>query len=241
MTRDVYLYGYDWCSKVYHGLCIVMKGLRYGIIEESGKLTFPLIEMRPVEIAPNEDGYVCFKKWDEYKSITKGGQIITHIDEKVVELPIGIHWCDEWIDGYIAVESNNKWGLLNTKLEYVLETKYDSVQYIGNGRVIYSNKDKETQIYSIYDIDTGEYFSLPYSYCSEFMNGCAIVSKDDAYGLIDNTGQELLPCIYSGVQFKKPVKIEYNIHDDYEESHDWESDYRDAFEDEPGATWGREW
>ena len=24
-------------------------------------------------------------------------------------------------------------------------------------------------------------------------------------------------------------------------SHDWKSDYRDAFENEPGATWGREW
>ena len=59
--------------------------------------------------------------------------------------------------------------------------------------------------------------------------------------VIDNTGKELLPCIYSKIQFEEPAKIDNNSHDDYEEPYEWESDYRDAFEDEPGATWGRVW
>lgn len=251
--RDVFLMGYDWCSDIYHGLCIVIKGNCYGIIEESGELTFPLSEMGHVKIAPNKNRDVCFKKWDEYKSITKCGQIITCLDKMVVELPVGIHWCDEWIDGYIAVESNNKWGLLNVNLEYVLETKYDSVQYIGNKRVLC--KENEEDRYTIFCIETGERIPLPYNECSRFANGCAIVSKvikefkqtwtnevhrDYVYGLIDNTGQELLPCNYTQIQFKKPIKIENINNNYYEEPYDWKSDYRDAFEDEPGAYWGRE-
>ena len=254
--KDVYLYGYDWCSEVYHGLCIVMKGLRYGIIEASGVTSFPLSEMGNVKIAVNPDGFVAFYKCETFKDVTKEGRIITYLNDKRIELPIGIHWCDEWNDGYIAVESNGKWGLLNKELEFVVDTKYDNVQYIGDKHVLCCDKDNEDKKYIIYDIGTGEYSSLPYNFCSRFEKGFAIVSnvideiklpftnkihRNYAYGLIDNTGKELLPCIYSKIQFEEPAKIDNNSHDDYEEPYEWESDYRDAFEDEPGATWGRVW
>ena len=254
--KDVYLYGYDWCSEVYHGLCIVMKGLRYGIIEASGVTSFPLSEMGNVKIAVNPDGFVAFYKCETFKDVTKEGRIITYLNDKRIELPIGIHWCDEWNDGYIAVESNGKWGLLNKELEFVVGTKYDNVQYIGDKHVLCCDKDNEDKKYTIYDIGTGEYSSLSYNFCSRFEKGFAIVSnvideiklpftnkihRNYAYGLIDNTGKELLPCIYSKIQFEEPAKIDNNSHDDYEEPYEWESDYRDAFEDEPGATWGRVW
>ena len=253
--KDIYLFGYDWCSEIYHGLCIVMKGLNYGIIEETGTVTFPLCEMKNIKIAPNTDGYVCFNKGKEYKRVTKDGHLITNLKNNSVELPLGIQWCDEWIDGYIAVESDGGWGLLNDKLEFVLETKFHKIQYIGNGRVLCCEIEREVKKYSIYNIKSGKYMFLPYDECSFFDTGCAIVSKIArevkltgdivhkvySYGLIDNTGKELLPCIYLEVQFKKPFRIEYGNHDDYEEPYDWESGYYDAFEDEPGATWGREW
>ena len=253
--KDIYLFGYDWCSKIYHGLCIVMKGLNYGIIEETGTVTFPLCEMKNIKIAPNTDGYVCFNKGKEYKRVTKDGRLITHLKNDSIELPLGIQWCDEWIDGYIAVESDGGWGLLNDKLKFVLETKFHKIQYIENGRVLCCEIEREVKKYSIYNIKSGKYMFLPYDECSFFDTGCAIVSKIArevkltgdivhkvySYGLIDNTGKELLPCIYLEVQFKKPFRIEYGNHDDYEEPYDWESGYYDAFEDEPGATWGREW
>ena len=253
--RDVFLFGYDWCSDIYHGLCIVIKDNRYGIIEETGNITFPLCEMGDVEIVPNVDGYVVFSKNEEFKEVTKEGRIITYLDGNRIDLPVGIHWCDEWTDGYIAVESNGKWGLLNTKLEFVLKTKYESIQYIGNRRVLCCLKENDKDSFFIYSIETKTILQLPYDDCSHFENGCAIVSKimkeikhqwtnnvdrTYAYGLIDDLGNELLPCEYSIVQFNKPIKYDNNNSDNYEEPYDWKSDYRDAFEDDPGATWGRE-
>lgn len=254
--KDIYLFGYDWCSKIYHGLCIVMKGLNYGIIEETGTVTFPLCEMKNIKIAPNTDGYVCFNKGKEYKRVTKDGRLITHLKNDSIELPLGIQWCDEWKDGYLAVESDGKWGLLNDKLEFIVDTKYDNVQYIGNKRALCESSESEREPYSIYNIETGSYMHLPYNGCSLFENGYAIVAKiiketknpwsslvsrEFAYGLIDNMGQELMACDYTQIQFKKPIKNEIINSDTYEEPYDWKSDYRDAFEDEPGATWGREW
>lgn len=254
--KDVYLYGYDWCSNIYHGLCIVMKGLRYGIIKASGVISFPLSEMGGVKIVVNPDGFVAFKKREVFKDVTKEGRIITCFDGNRIELPVGIHWCEEWIDGYIAVESNGKWGLLNKELVFVLETIYESIQYIGNKRCLCCLKEDDKDSYSIYNIETDNFLQLPYDECSHFENGCAVVSKvmkeikhpwtnnvdrTYAYGLIDNTGQELLPCEYAKVQFKKPIKYASNNIDDYEEPYDWESGYLDAFEGDPEAIWGREW
>jgi len=254
--KDVYLYGYDWCSKVCHGLCYVMKGHRYGIIEASGTISFPLSEMGDVKIAVNPDGFVAFNKRDVFKDVTKEGRLITYLNDNRIELPVGIHWCEEWMDGFIAVESNGKWGLLNTELEFVLETKYESIQYIENKRFLCCSKEKDKESYSIYSIETDSYLQLPYDDCSHFESGCAIVSKvikeikhpwtnnvdrTYAYGLIDYLGRELLPCECSKIQFKEPIKYDDNNSDNYEEPYDWESGYKDAFEDEPGATWGREW
>lgn len=253
-SRDVFLFGYDWCSDIYDGLCIVIKGNCYGIIEESGRIKYPLCEMGDVRIVPNADGYIVFCKGKEYKKVTNDGRIITRLNKDYIDLPVGIHWCDEWIDGYIAVESNGKWGLLNSELTFVLETQFDNVQYIGNKRALCESSESEP--YSIYNIETGSYMHLPYDGCSLFENGYAIVAKiiketknpwsslvsrEFAYGLIDNMGQELMPCDYTQIQFKKPLKNEIINSDTYEEPYDWKSDYRDAFEDEPGATWGREW
>jgi hypothetical protein len=254
--KDVYLYGYDWCSKVYHGLCVVMKGRRYGIIEASGTISFPLSEMGDVKIAVNQNGFVAFNKQKDFMDVTKEGRIITYLDGNKIELPVGIHWCEEWTDGYIAIESNGKWGLLNTELEFVLETKYESIQCIENKRVLCCSKENDKESYSIYSIETDSYLQLPYDDCSHFESGYAIVSKvikeikqswtnnvyrTYAYGLIDYLGHELLPCEYSKIQFKEPIKYDNNFAVNYEEPNDWKSDYRDAFEDEPGATWGREW
>lgn len=254
--KDVYLYGYDWCSKVCHGLCYVMKGHRYGIIEASGTISFPLSEMGDVKIAVNPDGFVAFNKRDVFKDVTKEGRLITCLNDNRIELPIGIHWCEGWTDGFIAVESKGKWGLLNTELEFVLETKYESIQYIENKRVLCCSKENDKESYSIYSIETDSYLQLPYDDCSHFESGCAIVSKvikeikhpwtnnvdrTYAYGLIDYLGRELLPCECSKIQFKEPIKYDDNNSDNYEEPYDWESGYMDAFEDEPGATWGREW
>ena len=254
--KDIYLFGYDWCSEIYHGLCIVMKGLNYGIIEETGTVTFPLCEMKNIKIAPNTDGYVCFNKGKEYKRVTKDGHLITNLKNNSVELPLGIQWCDEWKDGYLAVESDGKWGLLNDKLEFVVDTKYDNVQYIGNKRALCESPESEREPYSIYNIETSSYMHLPYDGCSLFENGYAIVAKiiketknpwsslvsrEFAYGLIDNMGQELMACDYTQIQFKKPIKNEIINSDTYEEPYDWKSDYRDAFEDDPEAVWGRKW
>ena len=108
------------------------------------------------------------------------------------------------------------------------------INFKNNGKWGYYNTETHTMIPAQFQDD------------SDFVNGFAIVKQysNSCYGvidLIDNMGQELMPCDYTKIQFKTPMKNDIISSDTYEEPYDWKSDYRDAFEDEPGATWGREW
>ncbi len=253
---DVFLSGYDWCSKDYYGLCIVQKGNKYGIISEDGTVLFPLSEMGDVVIVANE-GSISFKKKyeNEYKSITKNGKIITECNNNIIELPSGIHWCKQWTDGFIEIESNGKWGLLDLSLQIVIEPKYDFVQYIGENHVLCKLNSDNNKKYCIVDLNNGNEFVLPYDSCSVFENKVAIVSKvineyksnwsneitrEFAYGLIDYTGKEILPCTFDKVQFRIPPRVE-KLNDDYgyNDDYDWREGLLDAFEGDPDAMWGR--
>ena len=252
-VEDVYLRGYDWCSEIYHEHCIVQKDNLFGIINQTGHITYPLSEMGDVKIVADKDGYLCFKKHDEYKKITNDGRIRTIKGDKYIDLPAGIHWCKIWNEDFIEVESNGKWGLLNSQLEMIIEAKYDYIQYVSNNFALCkSTENKKTSNFLI-NFLTGEELLLPYHHCSEFENGCSIVSiitkenydirlnrdcNEYAYGLIDYSGKELLPCKYEKIQFRIPPKIEKSknyYYDDY----DWREGLMDAFEGDSDAMWGR--
>lgn len=251
--QDVYLRGYDWCSQIYFGHCVVQKENSFGIINEAGHVTFPLSLMGDVIIAADEDGRICFKKHDEYKHITNDGRIKTQKGDHLIDLPVGIHWCKTWNEDFIEVECNGKWGLMNSKLEMIIDTKYEFIQYISNNYAFCRLKDNDRVVSILINVLTGDKTELPYHHCSEFENGCAIVSivtKENksswsnridyeyAYGLIDYNGKELLPCNYKQIQFRVPPKVEhYSNYSYYEEPYSREDSLMDALDGCADAYW----
>lgn len=264
-SEDIYIKGYDWCSEEYEAkrpvnsysdkYRIVIKGDKQGIINSKGIKTFPLSKLMDVHICG--DRFLYFKKNDEMKEINAKGQLFTYYNGKLIYLPSGIHWCGSWQDGYIPVESEGKWGLMNSKLEFVIDTIYDNLIFIGNKRFLCEKiKNDAKSSYSIYDIESGNYQTLPYDKCTYFENGCSIVSIFDRiderkygyrtaeykYGLIDNSGKELLPCIYDKMQFREPPKSDDEYYDPYvpyipDEPYSVEDSLMDALDGEPDAYW----
>ena len=270
--EDIYLMGYDWCSEEYKTMehtnsnpkefRIVYKGDKQGIINTKGIETFPLSKLMDVQIYG--DKYLHFKKNDEMKDINEKGQIATYYYDRLIYLPSGIHWCGSWQDGYIPVESERKWGLMNSKLEFVIDTIYDNLMFIGNKRFLCEKiKNDAKSSYSIYDIESGDYQALPYDKCTNFEDNCSIVSifirtyersfghrgsrvtmieNEYKYGLIDNLGKELLPCIYDKMQFREPPKSDDEYYDPYvpyipDEPYSVEDSLMDALDGEPDAYW----
>lgn len=257
----IYLKGFDWCSEFHDtewndgsfmnkGYAIAIQGDKQCIISANDyfpKVTFPLTEMGEVEIDFNgKDEYdkndIIFKKKGETRKVNSNGEIITYFNNHEIILPKGIYWCTEWKDNYLEVESNGKWGLIDSELNFILEINYTTVQYIGAGKVLCKIK-KDESVYNdfyeikIYDIFTSCFRQLDYDNCSPFINGFSVVynikrlnpaikytigpntyiyETKKTYGLIDINGNNILPCTYDMVSFDEPNYPEGNTNNDEE-------------------------
>lgn len=185
---------------------------------------------------------------DRTKLINEKGQIKTYNGDIEIYLPTGIQWCADWQDNYIPVMSHGKWGLLKDDMTFVIKPIYDRVQYILDQKVLCVNSEENITENYIYDIEKAELKQLKYSDCSDFNNRCAIVSKvvnggknePRLFGLIDNNGYELLPCVYGIIQFREtPEEEHYYSHDYYNpyENYTREDSLMDALDGEMDAYW----
>lgn len=244
-----YLTGYDWCSEINNKHCIVWKGKQQGIINQNGTETCKLLDRGDIRIDFDDKGNLIYRKLNKSKLITTEGQIITSHNGSRFLLPAEVQWCEEWCGNIIAIMIDGKWGVYSKHRYFILDPIYDQIQCIDGVHILCvtnKNEGKNSKSLSIYNIKSHSYIDLPYDTCSDFKNGVAIVSrvikeektysgsirKESLYGIIDLGGHELLPCVYTDIQFEKPPKIErsFGSYDDYEEP-DYARDTWDALTD----------
>lgn len=131
---------------------------------------------------------------------------------------------------YFAVYTNNKWGVINSKGEIVIEPQYDETIIIPNNskdlfictydvdytKNTYKTKvinSKNTEIISGYDIITAlENYDDENNLWYE--EDVLLVSKNGKYGLVDFKGKELLKCEYEEISALKGVKKSFLVKKD---------------------------
>lgn len=241
--QDVYLFDYDWCSDIYDDICIVKKGNLQGIIEKNGSEVLKLTDFCDVNLEI-ENNKIVFKKKKDFKYIAQNGGIITHLNDNVVILPKGICWCDNWVDGYICVEMEGKWGVLNENLDIILECQFEYTQYAGNNKIFcIINEDGKKQ-YFLFDIINQKFITLDFDHVGKFEQNHAIVSKciketksyngeskkEFLYGLLNCDGNLKLDCIYRNIQFVKP-SIKRTFNHNYYSDYDYRQESWDAMTD----------
>ena len=139
----------------------------------------------------------------------------------------------------INFKDKGKWGYYNSQTQKTIPAQFQEDSDFVNGFAIV--KQYSNLCYGVIDEDGHEIIPFIFSRIKKKKNGLFKAGPEFAYGLIDNMGQELMACDYTQIQFKKPIKNDIINSDTYEEPYDWKSDYRDAFEDDPEAVWGRKW
>lgn len=240
---NTYLSGFNWCSDVKDNFCIVQKDNLFGIIEANGNVVLELSNLHDVKL-DIVDNHIVFKKGEVTRSIDKTGGILTHTKDFYLVLPKGIHWCEDWLDGHICVESEGKWGVLNMQLEFVLPTHFKYTQCICSNKIFCISNQADKDKFSIYDIPTGTFIDLDFDFVQHFIDGYAIVSKciretkisyrspirEYVYGLINTNGDLILDCTNKVIQYEKPEPIERTYYDDYNDC-DYRRDSWDAMTD----------
>ena len=125
-------------------------------------------------------------------------------------------------NSYLTVYTNEKWGVINSKGEYVIDPTYENMIIIPNSTsavfLIQSDVDLENGSYKSYAVDAdGNKLYSSYEQVEAMQNidkynqiiydnNVLKVSKDGKFGLINYNGKELLSCIYDNIYPLEYVK-----------------------------------
>ena len=123
---------------------------------------------------------------------------------------------------YFTVNSNGKWGVINSKGENVIEATNDEIIVIPNNKkdvfvytydVNYTDGSYKTkavnasndQLFTTYEkVEVLSNYNENNSIWYE--SNCLKVEKDEKYGLIDLNGNEILSCVYDKIETIKGVE-----------------------------------
>lgn len=165
--------------------------LKPGIIDKSGKVLYPFSD---VEIERAESGLYIVKKNNEITIIGVSGVVGTFTDYGYLEMFSSAD--------YIYVRKGNKSGVINKDGKFVVPMELSDNQIFADGKgEVICMKDKNGNI-SIYN-STGKIRSYSSSYrisANTIVDEYITLTNDDKYGLIGETGEEIVPCLYSNIK-----------------------------------------
>ncbi len=180
------------------GYAIVTKANKVGLIDREGKVVLPLIydKVSFMPYAASERRTMGDKVYYDF-SITPGGSGIISEDGAVIE-PV-YSKIGDFSEGLAGAIKDGKCGYLDTNGNIALPFEYDSgSKFSGNFARV--SKDKRTFIIDKTGreiCDKVEKFRFQYD---EPWDGYMIAIKDDKYGLLDESGNFILPCEFDNLE-----------------------------------------
>lgn len=86
----------------------------------------------------DKDGYEIDREWlPEKREFNLNGEILIKLYGKYITIPKDYEWCDDsFKNGFLSVQKNGKWGVLNTSLTLVVDCEYDEKITFSDGLAI---------------------------------------------------------------------------------------------------------
>lgn len=126
---------------------------------------------------------------------------------KCVELPDFCFVGRDFVNGYAPVAIGDKWGIIDTNNEIVLEALYDDIDNLCDDVFRVSQKEGGNWKHGIYRIGKGEILSVDYKNVEKLTSSLFIFGEESEYdwkfseyGVIDKKGKIILPQNYYSIK-----------------------------------------
>jgi len=205
---------------IYLSIIPVYKGQYVGVIDESFKeiipLQYDLLDNRAFHLinvgVGGRERALVMKKNDKWGVLNGVGKVLLPFEFDMIDYKsIFYRWYKQNVrelgvtmvegSGLIPVCRNNSWGLVDLQtFSFVVQCIYKSIRQNSLNKLELINaKGRDLLLFT----NDGPQVIYPstekleqYSTVRKFKNGFAIVRKDDKYGFIDDSYNEIAPCIY---------------------------------------------
>jgi hypothetical protein len=191
---------------------MVLKNGKYGFIDDKGKIIIkPEYEKpHPEHNYLNEDGgflnfnYKCFS---EGLAVLKKKKLYGYVDKsgKTI-IPFKFDRAFGFSGGLAWVSVKNKWGMINTKGEIVIDCIYENPNYLSSKELEALDGFHEELInvrknnkYGFIDKSGKTVIPFNYDEAYPFHKGIAPVKLNDKWGFVNKKGELVIPAIYDYV------------------------------------------
>lgn len=175
---------YDFVDEFSEGLALCSKNGKLGFIDKSESIIIPF---EYDEAESFKSGIAIVEKNDFYGVINRANKVI---------LPFKYDFVGGLNANLMLVEENSKYGFANKKGQLIIAPSYEYASDFKNGFAIVE-KDNKKGI-----IDSKAQFVIPMIYSwLELPNQYGVIraKKDSLFGLIDISGEEILPFSYNQI------------------------------------------
>lgn len=226
---------FDEITQGFYGTIGVKYNGNWGVALTSGEVIIPCIYEK---VSTYEDGAVVVKKDGEIYTVDKNNNRIALLHESGVDFgelsqnKIAIQSNDKWLlansnletvqtefeeiktfkNGYAPAKQNNKWGLIDTSNEWLIQPTYDEIIVDELGRAYSQNAFFGKIGDEVKLIIDGVTVEGTFEDAKPFNNSSFAAVKNDGYwGFINNTGTLVIDYIYDDADsFNEglaPVKV----------------------------------
>ena len=174
---------------------------KYGLIDFKGKQILPA-EYDNISVLDGIEKSIIIEK-DGKKGLllSSTGEVI--IAPEYMEITA---FTDNYENGYIVTDEDNKNGIISLDKKVLLETKYDEIKKVsGNGYYVVKQDKKLVVIDDIGNVVLDKGFDSIEAIDTENL----IVIKDSKYGIISVDGTEVIPAEYEDI--KQAISGQYYI------------------------------
>lgn len=170
----------------------VEKDGKYGLINYSGKELLPL-EYESISPVLGVQNSLVIEKNGVYGLCDDAGNIIIEPKYKTIS-KIG----EDYKNGYIIQDSNDKFGIIGFDKEEILETKYVAIKDVC-GEDIYAVKEGEK--YQIINKSGEKKFNATFDDISEINKESIVAMKNGKYGVTDMNGETKIDFKYDKLTY----------------------------------------
>lgn len=203
---------YDWSVGGFdHGIVTVEKDEKFGYLDTNGQLIGGQFYDG---VAYSEDEDVAFK--ENFSYVKKGEKYAFISIDGILQTKFIFNSASLFQDGYAIVsDKNDLFGVIDTKFNYVVECKYDSLQRIGNSEIQFLAQYKSS--YGIIDIKDQVVLDFKFDEIAQIDENLYSIRREKIgmnspqnqmvvsynclkYGLIDISNNSITPFIYDQVE-----------------------------------------
>ncbi len=165
---------------------------KYGLINFKGEklLNCEYDEITTLKGVTNS---LLVRKDNKVGIVNTVGQIIVKPEYKNI-LKLG----QDYRNGYIVVNEENKYGIVSINEAKILETEYDEVKYINSSEMYAAKKDGK---WKLIGKDNSVILEEGFTEIVEANFENIVAKKDSKYGVITKTGEEKIPYQYDYLEY----------------------------------------